>query len=104
MPKKLRQYYRCDVAFRHTLVVERDRRRFRTPRKKPHGVSEMIEVVWSPATICNSKPGRAGATARPANALGVIEWFWRNVSQKNGIKVAKVNSQFESGGATQHMN
>src|SRR5262245_44419717 len=72
IPKKLRQYDSGDVAFRHTFVVERDRRRFRTPRKKPARVSEMIEVVRSPSTICNSKPRRAGATTGSANALGII--------------------------------
>jgi hypothetical protein len=64
----------------------------------------MIEVVRPPSTICNGKPGRAGATTGSANTLGIIKWFWRNVSQKNGIKIAKVDSQFEGSGATQHVN
>jgi hypothetical protein len=56
---------------------------------------EVVKVVGATATIRDSKSRISTSAACPPNSLSVVECFWGDVAEKNGIEVAKIHAQFK---------
>jgi len=92
------------MACDNLLVSETQHGGTNFPAEHPLRFGEVVKVVGRMATICDCESGISTSAPGPPHSLGIIERFWRNIAQEDGIEVTQVHAQFKSGRATQDMD
>jgi hypothetical protein len=92
------------MASDNFLVSETQHGGTNFPAEHPLRFREVVKVVGRTATVCDSKSGISASAPSPPHSLSIIECFWRNVAQEDGIEVTQVHAQFKGRRATQDMD